>query len=47
MMATFQGDVQLTPFFVNNLTGTGLGNYIHSTHVVRAGQNGIDIEVSR
>ena len=33
MMATFQGDVLLTAFFLNNLTGTGRINYIHSTYV--------------
>ena len=27
MMATFQGDVLLTAFFFNNLTGTGRINY--------------------
>ena len=32
MMATFQGDVLLTAFFLNNLTGTGRINYIHSTY---------------
>ena len=33
MMATFQGDVLLTAFFFNNLTGKGRSNYIHSTYV--------------
>ena len=33
MLATFQGDVLLTAFFLNNLTGTGRINYIHSTYV--------------
>ena len=33
MMATFQGDVLLTAFFLNNLTDTGRINYIHSTYV--------------
>ena len=32
-MATFQGDVLLTAFFLNNLTGTGRINYINSTYV--------------
>ena len=32
MMATFQGDVLLTAFFFNNLTGRGRINYIHSTY---------------
>ena len=32
MMATFQGDVLLTVCFLNNLTGTGRWNYIHSTY---------------
>ena len=32
MMATFQGNVLLTAFFFNNLTGTGRINYIHSTY---------------
>ena len=33
MIATFQGDVLLTAFFLNNLTGTGRSDYIHSTYV--------------
>ena len=33
MMATLQGDVLLTAFFLNNLNGTGRSNYIHSTNV--------------
>ena len=35
MMATFQGDVLLTAFLLNNLTGAGRSNYIHSTYVAR------------
>ena len=34
MMATFQDDVLLTAFFLNNPTGTGRSNYIHSTYYV-------------
>ena len=39
MMATFQGDVLVTAFFLNNLTGIGRSNYIHSTYVAHQTAN--------
>ena len=33
MIAKFRDDVLLNAFFLNNLTGTGRSNYIHSTYV--------------